>query len=69
MARNVFYRDFTGAKAALLAVLMAAAVLMGEMPHPASGHAALDQSMPERMLPASAVKDAPCDTAIFGVKL
>lgn len=51
MARNLFRRDFTLARAGLLSVLMAAATFVGELPG-ATQDVALEGEHRARILPA-----------------
>ncbi|MBV2360887.1 hypothetical protein KUH32_14055 [Thalassococcus sp. CAU 1522] len=69
MKSNVFYRDFTLCKAALLAGLIGAAALMGEMPHPSQDHVDIEPAE-ARIVPVKLLifwKD--CDETETGVTL
>lgn len=70
MARSIFYRtysgQYSGVKAVALVALMAVTVLMGEMPHPASGEASVVNPVTERVVPAL-FDFVACDDETHGV--
>ncbi len=69
MTRNLFQRDFTLARAAILAVLMAFAVFVGEVPG-ATNDLAKEQGAGARILPAVIhLFSDDCDDTEIGVQL
>ncbi|WP_299928350.1 hypothetical protein [uncultured Pelagimonas sp.] len=69
MTRNLFQRDFTLARAGILAVLIAAAAFVGDVPG-ATNDVAMETDRPARILPAVIhLFGADCDTDDQGVQL